>query len=130
MPLLTALSIWALGMALVGFLLGSGFGVFLALFEGRRTLAELTPWRAARWGGLAGAALPVGWLLLGMARPETAMPLTSALLVVLAAGATYGALTAGLAAGTVWIAKRAPDELTSADLPDEGRMVEGPGGDP
>lgn len=56
--------------ALIGFLSGLGFAVWLSLAEGRRTLHQLPLWRVALWGLLGGVAIPLlmgtdgsmGWL--------------------------------------------------------------------
>jgi len=56
--------------ALVGFLSGLGFAVWLSLAERRRTLHQLSLWRVALWGLLGGVAIPLlmgadgsmGWL--------------------------------------------------------------------
>ena len=47
----------------VGFVCGLIFSAILALAENRKTLRDLSPWRAAIWGMLGSAALP---LLTGM----------------------------------------------------------------
>jgi hypothetical protein len=46
-----------------GFVAGVGFGILLSLAETRKTILDLSPGRAAIWGMLASAALP---LLTGM----------------------------------------------------------------
>ncbi len=43
--------------AMVGFIMGAGFGGVLALTERRKTIRDLSVWRAAVWGGLVPAAL-------------------------------------------------------------------------
>lgn len=110
-PLLGAL---ATGTTIVGgsfFLLGTSFAAAFTLAEGRRTFDQLSPWRAALWGGLAGGALPV--LGLVMLEPESAVLLSDPQLLaaLLAAIGSYGGLGAALAAGTMALAKQAPAEL-------------------
>lgn len=123
-PLFSSLVEWCLGAGGLGFLFGSGFAVVLTVLEGRRTLDELTPGRAALWGALAGAAVPFGSLLFYLGSGGT-VPFRVALIAVSAASGIYGAVSAGLAAGTVALARRAPDELNAglvdgnASLPSE-----------
>ncbi len=117
----------ALGLGVVagvaGLILGAGFGGLLSVMEGRRTLDELTAHRAALWGFVVGAAVAlVGTIavasltgVVGIAGSLLGLPIPIALqLTALAAGAaSYGAVTAGLAAATVSLAKRSPSELQS-----------------
>ena len=97
---------------LAGFVLGSGFATVLTTLEGRSTLDELTPRRAAVCGAMAGAAYPlvarsVFFLVLGPipALTENLVPL------LVASSVSWGLLTAGLAAGTLSLARRAPGGL-------------------
>jgi hypothetical protein len=46
-----------LGMAGVGFIAGSAFGVMLSILERHKKLEDLSHWRIAMWGGLGGLAL-------------------------------------------------------------------------
>ena len=88
-----------LGFAGFGFLAGSGFAATLALLDGRKTLSELSPGRAAAWGGIAGFVLPLAVVI----------PLSGGALPILpaiASAATFGAVTALLGAGTVQVARR------------------------
>ena len=112
LPLSAVLEI-ALGAGGLGLLLGSGFGVALTLVEGNRRLDELTVGRAALWGGLVGAVAPVGILLLAIAPTIGFAPILNwqALVATLSGAVAYGAVCAGLAAGTIAIAKRGPDEV-------------------
>ncbi len=125
----------ALGLGVVagvaGLVLGVGFGGLLSVMEGRRTLDDLTAHRAALWGFVVGAAVAlVGTIAVAslsdavrMAEGILGLPIPIALqLTALVAGAaSYGAVTAGLAAATVSLAKRNPLELQSgsnASAPD------------
>lgn len=103
----------ALGAGGLGLLLGSGFGVALTLLEGNRRLDELTVGRAALWGGLVGAIAPVGILLLAVAPAIGFSPILNwqAVVVTLTGAVAYGTVCAGLAAGTIAIAKRGPDQV-------------------
>ena len=49
----------AIVFGIVGFLSGSLFALVMAIAERRRTLSELSVGRAAGWGALASAALPL-----------------------------------------------------------------------
>ncbi len=108
-----------LGGGLVGFLLGSGFATVLTTLEGRRTFHELTSGRAAVCGAMAGAAYPqvVLWVYFLVGGP---LPVLTENFVPLLVGASvsYGLLSAGLAAGTLSLARRAPAELGSPDAPE------------
>ena len=127
----------ALGLGVVagvaGLVLGVGFGGLLSVMEGRRTLDDLTAHRAALWGFVVGAAVAlVGTIavaslsdavrmaegILGLPIP---IPIALQLTALVAGAASYGAVTAGLAAATVSLAKRNPLELQSgsnASAPD------------
>jgi hypothetical protein len=76
-------------IGLVGFICGVGFGSVLSFAERRRTLAELSLWRAALWGLIGSAAFP---LLTTMEN--------SLLLITVPLGITF-------ATGTVALARRA-----------------------
>lgn len=105
-----------------GFLLGSGFSLILAVQGERGALGELSPKRAAVLGAIAGAALPLAWLLAPFGElltDLTALPLGQFLMVLLASGATCGALGAAMAAGTLALARRAPEQLTASEVPIE-----------
>ena len=108
-----------LGGGLAGFLLGSGFATVLTTLEGRRTFHELTSGRAAVCGAMTGAAYPqvVLWVYFLVGGP---LPVLTENFVPLLVGASvsYGLLSAGLAAGTLSLARRAPAELGSPDAPE------------
>ncbi len=120
---LSSALVFGVGFGVAGLVLGAGFGGLLSAMEGRRTLDELTAHRAALWGFVVGAALAlVGTIavasltdvvriaesLLGLPIP-TGLQLTA----IVTGAASYGAVTAGLAAATVSLAKRSPSELHS-----------------
>ena len=104
-----------------GLFLGAGFGSLLSVMERQRTLDELTAHRAALWGFVVGAAVAlVGTIAVAslidvvrIAESILGLPIPIGLqLTAIAAGAvSYGAITAGLAAATVSLAKRSPSEL-------------------
>lgn len=107
-PLFGSLLVGGLWFGASGFVLGSGFAVMLAVLHGRRTLDDLTPVRAAGWGALVGAGLPLlGTVLLMVLAGLPLMPVLVPTLVV--DSLLYGALGAALAAGTVVAAKRVPE---------------------
>ncbi len=117
----------ALGLGVVagaaGLILGAGFCGLLSVMEGRRTLDDLTAHRAALWGFVVGAAVALAGTIavasltgvVGIAESLLGLPIPIGLqLTAIAAGAaSYGAVTAGLAAATVSLAKRSPSELQS-----------------
>jgi hypothetical protein len=105
---------WMLGMTLLfggfGAVAGAGFAAALAAFEGRSTLGDLTPGRAAVWGGAAGFVIPLG---LVAALSGGALPLLPAI----ASATAFGGATALLGAGTVHIARsRAEIEARDPEL--------------
>jgi hypothetical protein len=102
---------WGVG----GFVLGSGFAVVLMMMDGRKTFAELTRWRAALWGALAGVGL---MLVLGLLVGNP-IPLTGVLVSI----GMVGAVAAGLGAGTVSLAKRAPAELETGSVRQNSRLL-------
>jgi len=111
LPLFSTVLSFGIGACALGFALGTAFSVVLTTLETEKTADQLTPARAAGWGALAGAGLA---LLVGVTAVPMLVPGISALgLLVLIGSATlsYGALTAGLAAGTLALARRAPSEL-------------------
>jgi hypothetical protein len=79
--------------------------------------------RAALWGALAGLALPVVWLFASAGAPWTVFPVGRALILLMAACGSYGALGAALAAGTVWAARQAPTELPPRPPVEEGSRL-------
>ena len=107
----------ALGAGGFGFVLGSAFAAVLTMLEPRRTLEELSPRRAAVWGALAGAALPIAWIVVVVLPEVGANILHPRLLVAaLAASGAYGVLSAALAALTVALARLAPPDLDSGPV--------------
>ncbi len=114
---------FGVAMGVTGLVLGAGFGGLLSVMEGRRTLDDLTPRRAALWGFVAGAAVAlVGTMAvadltgLGIAASGLGLPIGAQLTAVAAVAASYGAVAAGLAAATVSLAKRSPSELQSGSM--------------
>ena len=107
----------------MGFVLGSGFAGVLTVIERRRTLQELSPARAAVWAAMVGAVLPIAYFLVFFG-PEVVLSLNP--LAMLADSAAWGGLGGALAAGTVSLAKRAPSELASGSLPDDGELLGAP----
>ena len=126
-PLLQVVLEFGLGAAGLGFVLGSAFAGVLAVVERHRRFEELTSRRAALWGGLVGLVLPILMLAVSFV-PElgAAISLRQLLLAMGAGSLSYGALTAGLAAATVALARRAPDELAPAEISGE-RLTSGTG---
>lgn len=108
----------ALWYGVGGFVLGSGFAVVLTTVDGRKTFEELTPWRTALWGALTGMGLAIG---VGLVVGDT--PLA----VFVASACAIGTVTAGLAAGTVLLARRAPVELGAGAVLDESKLPDDSG---
>ena len=100
-----------LRFGVLGFLLGGGFAGVLTLADGRKTFEELTPGRAALWGALTGASLITVWGLYWMGVDGFDVTLARWVSVT----GVYAALTAGLGAGTVALAKRDPARLGVLD---------------
>ena len=109
-----------LGVAagVAGLVLGTSFAGLLSVMEGRRTLDELTAHRAALWGFVVGAAVAlVGTIAVaslkgvGVAASGLGIPIGVQLIDIAAGAVSYGAVTAGLSAATVSLAKRRPSEL-------------------
>ena len=104
----------------LGFVLGSGFAGVLTIFDGRKTFEELTPGRAALWGALiGGVASPIvgGLITSGLGIAYISLDL------IVAVACTYGVATAGLAAGTVSLARRAPAELGGGTVSHDSRLL-------
>jgi hypothetical protein len=97
----------ALRWAVFGVVAGSIFALAL-WYVGRRagSLAALSPRRAAAWGAGAGVVLPLCVVAL-LAAGGAAVPLAAVLMLVV----TGGVFGAGTAAGTVAVARRAPEPL-------------------
>ena len=53
---------WAVGMGIYGVVSGVGFGTFLSLGEGSRTLRDLELPRVALWGVLGSALVPLAFV--------------------------------------------------------------------
>ena len=118
---LSSALVFGVGFGVAGLILGAGFGGLLSVMEGRRTLHELTARRAALWGFVVGAATAlVGTIAVwgptsavGIAVSRLGLPIGVQLTAIAGAAVAYGAMTAGLAAATVSLAKRNPSELQS-----------------
>ena len=115
---LSSALVFGAGAAGAGLLLGTGFAGLLSLMEGRRTLDELTSKRAALWGFIVGATATLAGAIavaalqgLGAAAGGMGIPLGVQLTALAAGAVSYGAVTAGLAAATISLAKRGPSEL-------------------
>jgi hypothetical protein len=118
----------ALGYGVAGFVLGGGFAGVLATMHGRKTFEELTRGRGALWGALTGvgAATVANLIYLGLWF-GSGFPLTELIpafvpAFVVMAG-MCGAVTAGLGALTVSLAKRAPAELDAGELLHESELL-------
>lgn len=97
----------AAGLGLFGLASGGCFAAGLAVVDRHKTLPQLTLGKHAAWGGWAGFVYST--ILLIVAGP----PLE--LLVLVPTSAFLGAITAGLATGSVLVAKRAVDQLPSGE---------------
>ncbi len=121
---------FGVAMGVTGLVLGVGFGGLLSVMEGRRTLDELTPNRAALWGLVAGAAVAlVGAIVVaslkgvGVVAGGLGIPIAVQLIAIGAGAVSYGAVTAGLAAATVSLAKRSPSELPAGSSGSERDLL-------
>ena len=83
-----------LGVAVIGFIAGSGFGVLLSILERHKKLENLSFRRIALWGGIGGLALAA---IFGLGLPNLALTIVLTLAGI------------GSAAGSVALAKRASD---------------------
>ena len=112
----------------VGFVLGGGFAGVLATMHRRKTFEELTRGRAALWGALTGVGvvtvtglISIGlWLGEGFSFAEF-IPLFLPQFVVMTC--MFGAVTAGLGALTVSLARRAPAELQAGKVPYDSKLL-------
>ena len=88
----------ALSNSVGGFIAGASFAAILTVTERKRTLAELSLRRVALWGAMGGFVV-------------TAMPLAvgAPLVYLLGPLVINGGIGAGLAAGSVVLARRADD---------------------
>lgn len=87
---------------------GGAFATLLALGERRHSLDELRGLRIAGWGALGGMLIPLGVYLLLTLRGG---PIFGALRPTVIAASLAGLLGAGLAAGQLALARRAPGAL-------------------
>ena len=110
---LSSALVFGVGAGVVGFMLGVGFGGLLSVMEGRRTLDDLTANRAALWGLVVGTAVLLAVGGVGIAAGGAGLPIGLQLTTIAAGAVSFGAVTAGLAAATVSLAKRSPSELQS-----------------
>jgi hypothetical protein len=118
----------ALGYGVAGFVLGGGFAGVLATMHGRKTFEELTRGRGALWGALTGVGvvavtgmINVGlWLGRGFPLAELIPAFVPTLAVMTCMCA---AVTAGLGALTVSLARRAPAELEAGKMPYESKLL-------
>lgn len=98
---------WTIGMGLYGLVSGVGFGSLLALREGRKTVLDIPLRRAAIWGVVGSAAVPLLFGALGMFElGTTTAEVLGAILVTGALGGTF-------APAAIAIARRA--ELRAAE---------------
>ena len=99
------ISVWAVGMGLYGLVSGAGFATLLSLREGRKTIQDLSLRRAAVWGVLGAAAVPL--LFLGAFEAGTTVAeIVGAMIVTGVLGGTF-------APASIAVAKRA--ELQAAE---------------
>jgi hypothetical protein len=93
------------GAAVRGAISGAAFAVVLAVGGRRRSFATLRFRDMLLWGAIGGVLLPtVGFGIHALSAPVSAPPL--ALGLGLGIAAAVGAVTA---AGTLWIARKAPE---------------------
>lgn len=89
---------WAIGMGLYGFVSGIGFGAILSLRERSRTLLDLSLRRAAVWGVLGAAAVPLLFGALGTFESGTTVAdVLQAILLTSALGGTFAPASIGIA---------------------------------
>lgn len=98
---------WTVGMGLYGFASGIGFGGLLSISEGRRTILEIPLGRAAAWGVLGAAAVPLLFGALGTFEVGTTIA------EVLGAILVTGVLGGAFAPAAIAIARTA--ELRAAE---------------
>ena len=92
-----------LGVAGVGFVAGSAFGVILSILERHKKLEDLSFWRIAMWGGLGGLALAAIFGLQYL--PQTVV------LTLLGVGSATGSVALAKRAGEAKLIERADDHL-------------------
>jgi len=110
----------------VGFVFGSGFAGVLAIVDGRRKFEELTPGRAALWGALSGVGVvtATGLTNLGLWL-GSGFPLIELIPAFVVTTCIYGAVTAGLGAATVSLARLAPAELEAGTMLHKRQLLVG-----
>lgn len=109
----------------VGMMLGTAFGALLTLGQGHRTLEEITPRRSATVGFLAGGGLAfVGNSVLVLS--AGGLPAEMVIPALVLSSSIYGVLTAGLAYGTIAVAKKAPDDTLLRSPPPELPSAQNP----
>ena len=98
--------------SIVGFVFGSAFAVVLTTMDGRKTFEKVTPGRGALWGALTGVGgmTVTALITLGLGSGG-GLPLAELIPTFVIPTCIFGAVTAGLGAGTVSLARRAPAEL-------------------
>ena len=117
-----------LGYGVVGFVLGSGFAGVLATMHGRKTFEELTRGRAALWGALTGVGMVTVtglinlglWLGRGFPLAELIPAFVPSFVVMTC---MFGAVTAGLGALTVSLARRGSAELEAGTVLHESKLL-------
>ena len=89
---------WAIGMGLYGLVSGAGFGSVLALLEGRKTILDLSLRRAAIWGVVGAAGVPLLFGALGTFEVgTTAAEVLGAILVTGVLGGTFAPASIAIA---------------------------------
>ena len=91
-----------------GFIAGVGFAVILSIAERRHTLADLSLWRVALWGGIGGTLL---FLVMVLILSLVGSP-PGGVLIWLVLNILIGA---GFASGSVALARRSDTKLLEAD---------------
>lgn len=97
------LGTYGIDLGIAGFLCGAGFGALLVGAERNRTIAELSHHRIATWGGIAGAVMPVGFLVLLKLAFDVGLPPVIPMEVVTFCSGVMGAAAA---AGSLAAARR------------------------
>lgn len=98
--------------ATYGFVLGTLFTIVLAIAERRRTLEQLSTWRLAVWGALAGTVLPLGFIFGVLAFHGLTVSNGFSATILSAV------LGAGCAAGSLTVARAGlPDSTSRTSLP-------------
>lgn len=111
MPVLASMLGPAIELGVLGLLAGSGFAVVFTALEGRRTLSELSLFRAALWGGIAGAALPATFLLIQGGWAGLIASVSDPRHSFLLASVLSGIIPGALASGTLFLARRSSGTL-------------------